>query len=175
MDHSVLASIGSALAFLFAPLGFGSWQASVATVLGLVAKEEVDGAFGTMFAVAGDALEMVEAGDFAGLVNIAAQFTPLSAYSFLVFNLLCAPCFAAMGAIKREMNNAKWTLAAIGWECGLAYAASLIVYQIGGLFLGETTFGLGTVAAVIVLAILIVAVIRPYKQSERLEVHYRCV
>ncbi len=172
MDHSVLASIGSALAFLFAPLGFGSWQASVATVLGLVAKEEVVGAFGTMFAVAGDALEMVEAGDFAGLVNIAAQFTPLSAYSFLVFNLLCAPCFAAMGAIKREMNNAKWTLAAIGWECGLAYAASLIVYQIGGLFLGETTFGLGTVAAVIVLAILIVAVIRPYKQSEQLEVHY---
>ena len=168
MDASILAVIGSGLAFLFRPLGFGTWQASVATVLGLVAKEEVVGVFGTLFAVAGDALEMVEAGEFAGLSGIAAQFTPLGAYSFLIFNLLCAPCFAAMGAIKREMNSAKWTLAAIGWECGFAYAMSLIVYQIGGLFLGETTFGPGSAAAVIVLGIVIVALIRPYKESGEL-------
>ena len=134
--------------------------------------EEVVGAFGTLFAVAGDALEMVEEGDFAGLVNIAAQFTQLSAYSFLIFNLLCAPCFAAIGAIKREMNNAKWTWAAIGWECGFAYAVALIVYQIGGLFTGDTTFGVGTVAAVIVLGVLIYLIVRPYKESEEMEVKY---
>ena len=115
---------------------------------------------------------MVEEGDFAGLVNIAAQFTQLSAYSFLIFNLLCAPCFAAIGAIKREMNNAKWTWAAIGWECGFAYAVALIVYQIGGLFTGDTTFGVGTVAAVIVLGVLIDLIVRPYKESEEMEVKY---
>ena len=172
MDASILANIGNAVCFIFKPLGFGNWQATVATLLGLVAKEEVVGTFGTLFAVAGDALEMVDAGDFAGLVNIAAQFTQLSAYSFLIFNLLCAPCFAAIGAIKREMNNAKWTWAAIGWECGFAYAVSLIVYQLGGLFCGETTFGLGTVAAVIVLGVLIYLLVRPYKESGELEVKY---
>ena len=172
MDASILAKIGSAVCFIFKPLGFGSWQATVATLLGLVAKEEVVGTFGTLFAVAGDALEMVDAGDFAGLVNIAAQFTQLSAYSFLIFNLLCAPCFAAIGAIKREMNNAKWTWAAIGWECGFAYAISLIVYQLVGLFRGETTFGLGTVAAVIVLGVLIYLLVRPYKESSDMEVKY---
>lgn len=165
MGESILAVIGSGLAFLFAPLGFGTWQASVATVLGLVAKEEVVGVFGTLFAVAGDALEMVEAGEFAGLANIAAQFTSLSAYSFLIFNLLCAPCFAAIGAIRREMNNPRWTWAAIGWECGFAYAISLIVYQLGGLFTGETHFGAGVVAAVVVLAVLLVALFRPYKEN----------
>ena len=168
MDASILANIGNAVCFIFKPLGFGNWQATVATLLGLVAKEEVVGTFGTLFAVAGDALEMVDAGDFAGLVNIAAQFTQLSAYSFLIFNLLCAPCFAAIGAIKREMNNAKWTWAAIGWECGFAYAVSLIVYQLGGLFCGETTFGLDTVAAVVVLGVLIYLLVRPYKESTTL-------
>ena len=172
MDASILAAIGNAVCFIFAPLGFGNWQATVATLLGLVAKEEVVGTFGTLFAVAGDALEMVDEGDFAGLVNIAAQFTQLSAYSFLIFNLLCAPCFAAIGAIKREMNNAKWTWAAIGWECGFAYAVALIVYQIGGLFTGDTTFGAGTVAAVIVLGVLIYLIVRPYKESEEMEVKY---
>ena len=172
MDASILANIGNAVCFIFKPLGFGNWQATVATLLGLVAKEEVVGTFGTLFAVAGDALEMVDAGDFAGLVNIAAQFTQLSAYSFLIFNLLCAPCFAAIGAIKREMNNAKWTWAAIGWECGFAYAVSLIVYQLGGLFCGETTFGLDTVAAVIVFGVLIYLLVRPYKESGELEVKY---
>ena len=147
IDQSILATIGNAVCFIFAPLGFGDWQATVATILGLVAKEEVVGTFGTLFAVAGDALEMVEEGEFAGLSNIAAAFhySQLAAYSFLIFNLLCAPCFAAIGAIKREMNNAKWTWAAIGWECGFAYAMALIVYQIGGLFTGDTTFGVGTV------------------------------
>ena len=165
MDASILAGIGGAIAFIFAPLGFGSWQATVATVLGLVAKEEVVGVFGTLFAVAGDALEMVENGEFAGLVNIAAQFTPLSAYSFLIFNLLCAPCFAAIGAIRREMNSGKWTLAAIGWECGFAYACALIVYQLGGLLTGDTAFGPGVICAVFVFAVIIVAMIRPYKES----------
>ena len=165
IDHSILAAIGNAFAFVFAPLGFGSWQAAVATVLGLVAKEEIVGVFGTLFAVAGDALEMVESGEFAGLVNIAAQFTPLSAYSFLVFNLLCAPCFAAIGAIRREMNNAKWTWAAIGWECGFAYAASLMLYQLGGLLLGQVGFGIGTLAALAVLAAMVYGLVRPYKEQ----------
>ena len=174
IDQSILATIGNAVCFIFAPLGFGDWQATVATILGLVAKEEVVGTFGTLFAVAGDALEMVEEGEFAGLSNIAAAFhySQLAAYSFLIFNLLCAPCFAAIGAIKREMNNAKWTWAAIGWECGFAYAVALIVYQIGGLFTGDTTFGVGTVAAVIVLGVLIYLIVRPYKESEEMEVKY---
>jgi ferrous iron transport protein B len=160
MDASILAQIGAGLAVIFKPLGFGTWQASAATVLGLVAKEEVVGAFGTLYAVAGDALGMVEEGSFAGLAPIAAHFTGLSAYSFLVFNLLCAPCFAAIGAIKREMNNAKWTWAAIGYQCGLAYAVSLMVYQFGGLVTGETAFGIGTIAALAVLVLLIYLLFR---------------
>ena len=117
MDLSILATIGSAIAIIFQPLGFGNWQASVATFLGLVAKEEVVGCFGTLFGVAGDALELVDAGEFEALTPIAAAFggSSLAAYSFLVFNLLCAPCFAAIGAIKREMNNAKWTWAERLW------------------------------------------------------------
>ena len=160
MDASILGQIGSAFAVIFRPLGFGTWQSSVATVLGLVAKEEVVGTFGTLYAVAGDALGMVEEGAFAGLAPIAAHFTQLSAYSFLVFNLLCAPCFAAIGAIKREMNNAKWTWAAIGYQCGLAYAVSLIIYQFGGLITGEVAFGIGTIAAVIVLLFMIYMLFR---------------
>ncbi|GFI60976.1 Fe(2+) transporter FeoB [Clostridiales bacterium] len=160
MDSSIMAQIGSALSVIFRPLGFGTWQASAATVLGLVAKEEVVGTFGTLFAVAGDALEMVENGEFAGLAPIASQFTQLSAYSFLVFNLLCAPCFAAIGAIKREMNNSKWTWAAIGYQCALAYAVSLIVYQLGGVITGTLSFGAGTVAAAIVLVFMLYMLFR---------------
>lgn len=160
MDHSILARVGSAVSFIFRPLGFGSWQSTVATVLGLVAKEEVVGVFGTLYAVAGDALEMVEEGAFGGLAPIAAHFTALTAYSFLIFNLLCAPCFAAIGAIKREMNNVKWTWAAIGYQCGLAYAAALMVYQFGGLITGEVAFGIGTIAAIIVLIFLIYMLVR---------------
>ena len=166
MDYSILGQIGSGLAVIFSPLGFGSWQASAATVLGLVAKEEVVGAFGTLYAVAGDALGMVEEGAFAGLAPIAEHFTQLSAYSFLVFNLLCAPCFAAIGAIKREMNNAKWTWAAIGYQCGFAYAVSLMVYQLGGLIIGEVTFGVGSVAAIIVLIALIYLLFRKGYQAK---------
>ncbi len=165
MDHSVLARIGSFLSPIFAPLGFGNWQASVATVLGLVAKEEVVGTFGTLYAVSGDALAMVEEGAFGGLAPIGQHFTQLSAYSFLVFNLLCAPCFAAMGAIKREMNNAKWTWVAIGWMTGFAYASALMVFQLVGLLTGETALGIGTLAAVAVLAAMIYLVSRPYKRS----------
>lgn len=160
MDYSILATIGSGLAFLFRPLGFGNWQSSVATVLGLVAKEEVVGVFGTLYAVAGDALELVEEGAFGGLAPIAAHFTELTAYSFLIFNLLCAPCFAAIGAIKREMNNSKWTWAAIGYQCGLAYAVSLIVYQLVGFITGEVAFGIGTIAAIAVLVFLIYMLFR---------------
>ena len=152
MDHSLLAVIGSAVLFLFRPLGFETWQPVVATVMGLVAKEEVVGVFGSLYGVAGDALGMVEEGDFAGLAPIAAHFTTLSAYSFLIFNLLCAPCFAAIGAIKREMNNPKWTLFAVGYQCVFAYTIALMVYQFGLAFTGGG-FRAGTAAALVVLAV----------------------
>lgn len=151
MDASILAVIGSTIAPIFAPLGFGNWQSAVATVLGLVAKEEVVGVFGVLYGVSGDALALVEENAFGELGAIAAHFTPLSAYAFLVFNLLCAPCFAAIGAIKREMNNPKWTLFAIGYQTVFAYTISLIVYQLGRLFAGNG-FGVGTVAALLLLA-----------------------
>lgn len=155
-DNSLLASIGSAVAFIFTPLGFGNWRATVATVTGLIAKENVVSTFGVLYHFAG---ELSESGDeIWGL--LAADYTALSAYSFMVFNLLCAPCFAAMGAIKREMNNGKWTLAAIGYMCGFAYLIALIVYQIGGLFLGEVGFGLGTIAAIVALAFLLYMLFR---------------
>ena len=160
MDASILATIGNAVCFIFAPLGFGNWQATVATLLGLVAKEEVVGAFGTLFAVAGDALEMVEEGDFAGLVNIAAQFTQLSAYSFLIFNLLCAPCFAAIGTIRRQMASAKWTWFAIGYMTVFAWAVGLMIYQFGTLVSGGG-FGVWTAVAFVVLAALLFQLFRP--------------
>ena len=137
-DASLLAALGSAVAFIFAPLGFGTWQATVATVTGLIAKEEVVSTFGVLYP-----------GNLSR--EIAMAFTPVAAYSFMIFNLLCAPCFAAMGAIKREMNNPKWTFAAIGWMCGVAYAAALVVYQFGSLIYGGS-FGIGTVAAAAVVA-----------------------
>lgn len=167
MDHSVLAAIGGAIAPLFAPLGFGTWQSAVATVMGLVAKEEVVGVFGVLYGVAGDALTMVEEGAFENLSPIAAHFTTLSAFSFLTFNLLCAPCFAAMGAIRREMNNAKWTWAAIGYLCVFAYVISLTVYQLGLLFTGNG-FTIGTAVAVILLAALLWLLFRksPYDQHK---------
>ena len=165
MDHSILAAIGGAVAVLFAPLGFGNWQAAVATVLGLVAKEEVVGTFGTLYAVGGDALTMVEEGNFAGLSAIAQHFTTLSAYSFLVFNLLCAPCFAAIGAIKREMNNPNWTVFAIGYQTIFAYAMSLMVYQFGLLFTGGG-FTVWTGVAFAVLACTIWLLVRRPKTGE---------
>ena len=166
---SILNVVGEWVAVVFVPLGFGSWQAAVATVLGLVAKEEVVGVFGSLSSMASAdlALEMVEAADSAGLAIIGQEFfggSALAAFSFMVFNLLCAPCFAAMGAIKREMNNAKWTVGAIAYMCGFAYAISLIVYQLGSLFAGGS-FGFGTVAALAVLGGLLYLLVRKNKYT----------
>ncbi len=167
-EASVLNVIGSWIAVAFLPLGFGNWQAAVATVLGLVAKEEVVGVFGALSSMADPdlAFELVETGDAAGLAVIGREFfggSRLSAFSFMVFNLLCAPCFAAMGAIKREMNNGKWTAFAIGYMCVFAYAISLIVYQLGLLTTGVFTFW--TAAAILVLAALVFLLVRknPHK------------
>lgn len=160
-NTSLLASIGTAIAFIFAPLGFGDWQSTVATITGLIAKENVVSTFGVLFHVGAEVAE-----DDPNLwLAVSAHYTQLTAYSFMIFNLLCAPCFAAMGAIKREMNNAKWTFAAIGYMCCFAYAVSLIVYQIGGLFTGATSFGVGTVVAILVLAGIIYLLFRRNKYS----------
>lgn len=163
-EMSILNVLGEGIAVVFAPLGFGRWQAAVATILGLVAKEEVVGVFGSLSSMADAELtmELVEAADSAGLAFIGQEFfggSQLAAFSFLLFNLLCAPCFAAMGAIKREMNNVRWTFAAIGYMCGFAYAVSLMVYQFGLLFQGGT-FGAGTAAATAVLAGLLYLLLR---------------
>ena len=168
MDESLLAAIGNAVAWVFSPLGFGNWQSTVATVMGLVAKEEVVSVFGVLYGVAGDAMELVESGAFEGLSPIAAHFTGLSAFSFLIFNLLCAPCFAAIGAIRREMNSASWTWFAIGYQCAFAYAMSLIVYQLG-LWFTTGAFGAATVAALAALALLLYLLLRPHRAPARLD------
>ena len=161
-NTSLLASVGGVVAFIFAPLGFGNWQATVATVTGLIAKENVVATFAQLFDYAGEISENGE--EIWGMVP--NYFTGLTAYSFMVFNLLCAPCFAAMGAIKREMNNGKWTAFAIGYMCVFAYCVSLIIYQIGGLFTGEVPFGAGTVAAMAVLAFGLFLLFRPNKNGD---------
>lgn len=147
VNNSVLAAFGGILAPLFAPLGWGNWQSSVAAVTGLVAKENVVATFGQLFHFAGELSE--DGAEIWG--TLSASFTMISAYSFMVFNLLCAPCFAAMGAIKREMNSAKWTWFAIGYMTIFAYTVSLMIYQFGGLLTGALSFGVGTVAAIVVL------------------------
>ena len=152
-DASILAGIGGTICWIFAPLGFGTWQATVTTITGLIAKEEVVGTMGVLYA-----------GNLTATVG--TLFTGLTAYSFMIFNLLCAPCFAAMGAIKREMNNTKWTLAAIGYMCLWAYVLSLIVYQIGGVILGEVAFGLGTVVAAACLACIVYLLFRKGYRGE---------
>ena len=164
MSDGILASIGRGIAWIFAPLGWGNWQAAVAAITGLVAKENVVGTFGILYGFA----EVAEDGqEIWG--TLAGSFTAVSAYSFLVFNLLCAPCFAAMGAIKREMNNAKWTWFAIGYQTVLAYGVSLCIYQLGSWF--ETgSFGIGTAAAIILVALFIYLLIRPYRESRFLNV-----
>ena len=167
---SILELIGGAIAVLFRPLGFGNWQAAVATVLGLVAKEEVVGVFGSLSSMANAdlAFELVEAGDSAGLAVIGQEFfggSQLAGFSFMIFNLLCAPCFAAMGAIKREMNNWKWSLGAIAYMCVFAYAVSLIVYQLGAWFIGAGNV-FGTVVAVAVLAFMVYMLVRKNKYDE---------
>ena len=165
-NTSLLASIGGAVSFIFAPLGFGDWRSTVATVTGLIAKENVVATFAVLFGFAG---EVSENGDEIW-AQIPAYFTPLAAYSFMIFNLLCAPCFAAMGAIKREMNNGKWTAAAIGYMCLLAYCTSLVVYQIGGLITGEVAFNFFTVVAAAILALAVWLLVRPNKYENVNEV-----
>ena len=160
MNNSILAAIGGAIAFIFSPLGFGNWKAAVATITGLVAKENVVATFGILYNYAG---EVSENGDEIWNL-VAADYTQLSAYAFMIFNLLCAPCFAAMGAIKREMNNAKWTAFAIGYMCVFAYAVSLVVYQFGAWFIGAGSV-LGTAAAVIILAVMIYLLFRPVPKA----------
>ena len=161
MNNSVLAAIGGVIAYIFIPLGFGNWKAAVATITGLIAKENVVATFGILYNYAG---ELAENGDeIWGMV--AADYTKLSAYAFMIFNLLCAPCFAAMGAIKREMNHGKWTAFAIGYMCVFAYAVSMIVYRIGMLLSGA--FSIWTVVAVILLAAMIYLLARknPYREA----------
>ena len=164
LNNSILAVIGNGIAWIFAPLGWGDWQAAVACITGLIAKENVVSTFGVLY---GGFEEVAENG-WQVWANMQQHFTMLSAYSFLIFNLLCAPCFAAMGAIKREMNNAKWTLFAIGYQCVFAYAISLIVFQIGSLFTGNVNV-VGLIAALLVLAFILFMLLRPYKESNRLE------
>lgn len=166
MDASILAVIGGVVAPIFAPLGFGTWQSTVATLMGLVAKEEVVGVFGVLYGVSGDALELVNEGAFGGLSAIAVHFTALSAYSFLVFNLLCAPCFAAIGAIKGEMNDMKWTWFAIGYQMVFAYAIAFMVFQFGSLFSGAG-FTVGTAFAALVFAGLLYLLFRPGRPTPR--------
>ncbi|AOZ96080.1 ferrous iron transport protein B [Butyrivibrio hungatei] len=166
MDASLLASVGNAVSFVFKPLGFGNWKPTVATVTGLVAKEEVVGTFGVLYAYDDTEEELGEEGEQIW-ARVAADYTPIAAFSFMIFNLLCAPCFAAIGAIKREMNNAKWTWAAIGYMTVWAYVLALIVYNLGGLILGEVAFGFGTIVAVILLGTLLYLLFRKgYVASE---------
>ena len=159
-DNSVLAAIATKVAWIFAPLGFGNWKATVASVSGLIAKENVVGTFGVLYHFGGE--ELSENGDEIWSL-VAADYTALSAYAFMIFNLLCAPCFAAMGAIKREMNNGKWTAFAIGYMCALAYCSALVVYQLGGLITGEVGFNFFTVVAVVIVAAFLYLMFRPNK------------
>ena len=153
IDASILAKIGNAIAWIFAPLGWGTWQAAVASITGLVAKENIVGTMGILYP--------------AGWAEIGAAFTQISGYSFLVFNLLCAPCFAAIGAIKREMNNAKWTWFAIGYQCGFAYVIALMINQFGNAFTGSLNV-IGLIAAIAALALIIYMLFKPYKEATKL-------
>ncbi|SEL09791.1 ferrous iron transport protein B [Ruminococcus albus] len=157
LSASILAKIGSTIAWIFTPLGWGNWQAAVASITGLVAKENIVGTMGTLYG----------GGDKTVWQELAVQFTGITGYSFLVFNLLCAPCFAAIGAIKREMNNAKWTWFAIGYQCGFAYAIALMINQFGGLFTGSANI-IGVIFAAAVLAGMIYMLVRPYKEATKL-------
>ena len=159
LEFSILAKVGNAIAWIFVPLGWGTWRAAVASITGLVAKENIVGTMGILYRTA----------DAPVYASIAAAFTGVSAYSFLVFNLLCAPCFAAIGAIKREMNNAKWTWFAIGYQCGFAYAIALMINQFGKLFTGHVNV-IGLIVALLLLAGMIYMLVRPYKEATKLEV-----
>ena len=157
IDSSILAKIGNLIAWIFIPLGWGNWQATVASITGLVAKENIVGTLGILYG----------GGELTVYQNIAAAFTGITGYSFLVFNLLCAPCFAAIGAIKREMNNAKWTWFAIGYQCGFAYLIALMINQFGNAFTGSLNV-IGLIAAIVVLAGMIYMLFKPYKEATKL-------
>ncbi|MGN1003063.1 MAG: nucleoside recognition domain-containing protein, partial [Oscillospiraceae bacterium] len=157
IDCSILAAIGSVLAWIFKPLGWGNWQAAVASITGLIAKENIVGTLGILYG----------GGDGTVYQNLAAAFTGVTGYSFLVFNLLCAPCFAAIGAIRREMNSAKWTWFAIGYQCGFAYVIALMINQFGGAFTGNLNI-VGLIAALACLALMLYMLFRPYKEATRL-------
>ena len=163
MDDSILAAVGGAICVIFAPLGWGNWQSAVAAITGLIAKENVVGTFGVLF---GGFDEVAENG-WQIWANMRAAFSPLSAYSFLIFNLLCAPCFAAIGAIRREMNSARWTWFAIGYQCVFAYIVSLVFYQLGMLFTGAGSVP-GAVAAFLLTAGIVYLLVRPHRESESL-------
>ncbi|MBQ1910661.1 MAG: ferrous iron transport protein B [Erysipelotrichaceae bacterium] len=164
---SILENIGSLFAWIFAPLGFGTWQATVATILGLVAKEDVVGTIGTLISME-DLPDLVDAGEnIAGVLDVFFNGSAVAGFAFMVFNLLCAPCFAAMGAIKREMNNAKWTAIAIGYMCVFAYAVALCIYQIGSALNGQVHV-LGLICAIAIIAFAVYMLFKPYKESEKL-------
>ena len=164
---SILENIGSLFAWIFAPLGFGTWQATVATILGLVAKEDVVGTIGTLISME-DLPDLVDAGEnIAGVLDVFFNGSAVAGFAFMVFNLLCAPCFAAMGAIKREMNNAKWTAIAIGYMCVFAYAVALCIYQIGSALNGQVHV-LGLICAIAIIVFAVYMLFKPYKESEKL-------
>ena len=164
---SILENIGNLFAWIFAPLGFGTWQATVATILGLVAKEDVVGTIGTLIAME-DLPDLVEEGEeIMGVLDVFFKGSSIAAFAFMVFNLLCAPCFAAMGAIKREMNNAKWTAFAIGYMCVFAYGVALCIYQIGSAINGNVNI-IGLVAAIAIIAFVVYMLFKPYKEAETL-------
>ncbi|MBQ2058388.1 MAG: ferrous iron transporter B, partial [Firmicutes bacterium] len=158
LDSSILAMIGNAIAWIFIPLGWGNWQAAVASFTGLVAKENIVATMGILYG----------GGELSVWAALAEAFTKVTGLSFLIFNLLCAPCFAAIGAIKREMNSRKWTWFAIGYECGFAYAVAFVVNQLGGWTEGNGNI-IGTVLAIAIIAYAVYMLVRPYKEATKLE------
>ncbi|MGN1096087.1 MAG: nucleoside recognition domain-containing protein, partial [Eubacteriales bacterium] len=157
-EYSILAIIGGAISWIFKPLGFGTWQATVVSITGLVAKENIVGTLGILYGSSGNTYQ-----------NLATAFTSVSGYAFLVFNLLCAPCFAAIGAISREMNSAKWTFFAVAYQTGFAYAMALLVNQMGSVFIGKANV-IGIIFAVAVVLLIIYMLIRPYGKKETVRV-----
>jgi ferrous iron transport protein B len=157
LDMSILATIGRGICWIFTPLGFGNWQATVASITGLIAKENIVGTLGILYG----------AGEESVYAVMGSSFTQVSGYAFLAFNLLCAPCFAAMGAIKREMNNTKWFWFAIGYQCGFAYLVGLVINQVGNLFAGNANV-IGLIAAAVIIALGIYMLLRPYKEADKL-------
>jgi ferrous iron transport protein B len=157
IGNSILAIVGNGIAWLFAPLGWGNWQAAVASITGLIAKENIVGTMGVLYG----------GGEQPVWAVLAQQFTAVTGFSFLVFNLLCAPCFAAMGAIKREMNSAKWTFFAIAYECGFAYVIALCINQIGGAFTGNLNI-IGLIISILLIAFMLFMLFKPYKEANKL-------